>query len=151
MTTERVAVDVREARERFERTEPASESDIARDVVRGIDGPPRRLRTKGDIEDGPRRSSSGTSISADCKRESSRWNINLTIADLLERPSLQQAEAPRIPYLHPPPLHVLQDTCSSHLDLLPTMRTSGECDLESRFIHLEQNGGDQDLISARSS
>jgi hypothetical protein len=47
-----------------DRTLAASESDMTRDVVRGIPGgAPRRVRTRDESAEGPRRSSTLTSIS----------------------------------------------------------------------------------------
>jgi hypothetical protein len=67
---DREAVVVRETEEADDRTDAASDSDKAREVVRGREGPPRRFRMNGDMEEDPRSSSSGTLISEEVSRDS---------------------------------------------------------------------------------
>lgn len=76
VTMDLEATVVRETDVADDRTDAASDNDSAREVVRGMEDPPRRFLMKGDMEDDPSSSSSGTLIS-DCQHEFGGRSIDI--------------------------------------------------------------------------
>jgi hypothetical protein len=104
----------------------ASDSDMTRDVVRGIPTPgpdvgrppvPSRVRTSGDNADGPSSSSTLTSISVVSSMPIVRPKLH-TIADLLQSPVFEIVKSPSIANLHPSSPNMGEDTFAGFLNLL---------------------------------
>ena len=101
---------------------------------------------RGVTKDSVTSSATGTSIST---MSALAKEGQLTVADLLQRPILQTVEPAGFADLHPPTSNMPQHSLLGLFDLLSAARSRWKYGLEGLGIDLEQNSGNQCLLSAQ--